>query len=72
MMVIERACVTACPNSGPPESATWTVNADVAATVGVPEIMPVVAFRARPCGNAPATILQVSGAVPPVACTGWL
>ena len=68
MMTIERACVTACPV----ESATWTVNDDVPAAVGVPEITPVIGLIPRFCGSAPATMLQVSGPVPPVAFTVWL
>ena len=71
LMVIERACVTTC--SGTPESLTWTVNDDVPAAVGVPEITPVVLSRPRPCGGwFGPTIIQARGPVPPVACTVWL
>ena len=39
----------------------------VPAVVGVPAIAPVAAFNERPGGNAPAVMLHVIGAVPPVA-----
>ena len=68
MIVIERARVTTCPA----ESATWTVNKNVPVAVGVPEITPVIGFIPRIGGSVPATMLQVSGPVPPVVCTGWL
>jgi hypothetical protein len=41
------------------ESLTVTVKLLVPACVGVPEIAPVVAFRVRPAGKAPAVTLQL-------------
>ena len=69
-IVIDSACVSDCPLA----SATRTVNDEVPAVVGVPEIAPVVEFKLRPGGSVPdpATMFQVSGGVPPLACTGRL
>jgi hypothetical protein len=39
----------------------------VSAVVGVPLITPVLVFNERPAGKVPEKILQLSGAVPPVA-----
>lgn len=36
--------------------------------VGVPDMTPVLAFRASPAGNAPVDTLQLIGGVPPVVC----
>jgi hypothetical protein len=57
---------------GVAESWTWTVKLDVPVAVGVPEMTPVVAFKVRPAGSAPAMMLQVYGGVPPMACKVWL
>ena len=64
---IELGCVSFCPKV----SATQTVNGKVPVAVGAPVIVPVLAFKLRPGGSAPAEMLQVSGPVP-VAITGWL
>ena len=50
-------------------SFTCTVNDDVPAVVGVPEITPVDAARLNPAGNVPALTLQLYGVVPPLACS---
>ena len=49
-------------------SVTWKVT-DIfdAAVAGVPVMAPVEALRERPAGNAPPTIDQLYGAMPPVA-----
>lgn len=49
-------------------SFTSTVNENVPAVVGVPEITPVEVTSVNPGGNAPALTLQLYGDVPPVAC----
>jgi hypothetical protein len=49
------------------ESVTRTVKFEVPAVVGVPVILPVEAFRAKPPGSAPVAIDQVCGWVPPLA-----
>jgi len=41
-----------------------TVKLNVFATVGVPEINPVVEFKLKPVGRLPLAIDQVIGAVP--------
>ena len=47
--------------------------AGLAAAVGVPLIIPVLAFKVRPAGKLPAVIVHVPyGAVPPAAVRGWL
>ena len=47
--------------------------AGLTAAVGVPLIMPVLAFKVRPAGKVPAVIVQVPyGAGPPVAVSVWL
>jgi len=51
------------------ESVTETVKLDSPAFVGVPEITPVLPFRDRPTGNAPAEILHEYGIAPPFAGT---
>ena len=59
----------------PKVSLTRTVMlvAGLAAAVGVPLIIPVLAFNVRPAGRVPAVIVQVPyGAVPPVAVSVWL
>jgi hypothetical protein len=56
--VIERAFVAVA--AGDAESVTFTVKLVAApAVVGVPEMSPVVAFRLRPVGRAPAESDQV-------------
>ncbi len=44
---------------GVEESLIVTVKVNVPVWVGVPEISPLEALRARPCGNCPAVMLQV-------------
>ncbi len=65
-MRIESAWTSDCP----PASATRTVNDEVPVVVGVPEMAPVIGFNLSPAGSVPvpATMFQVSGGVPPVAC----
>ena len=48
-----------------------TVKLNVPVVVGVPDIIPVVAFKVRPAGSVRAEISQVIGAVP-VAASVWL
>jgi hypothetical protein len=50
-------------------SVTRTVKALVAATLGVPEIMPVAGASVSPVGRVPVEMDQVLGAVPPVAAS---
>src|SRR5262252_7593695 len=50
-------------------SVTFTVKLEEPTVVGVPVIAPVEAVRARPGGNAPATMDQEYGGVPPIACS---
>src|SRR5262245_45129128 len=50
-------------------SVTWTVKLELPAVDGVPESAPVVPLSAIPFGSAPAEIAQVSGALPPDACS---
>jgi hypothetical protein len=45
--------------AGEPESVTLTVKLKVPVAVGLPEIVPVVAARVKPPGNAPEVILQL-------------
>jgi len=54
---------------GTVESVTFTVKLKEAAAVGVPEIVPVAADIVSPAGSAPELMLQLYGAVPPVAAT---
>ena len=63
---------SAWTSESPAASCTRTINDDVPATVGVPEISPFVEFNVKPAGSAPPMMLQVSAPVPPVASTGWL
>jgi hypothetical protein len=46
-------------------SVTFTVNVEVSAAVGVPEIFPEA--NVSPAGNVPESRLQVSVPVPPLA-----
>ena len=48
----------------PAELVALTVNVDVAAVVGVPEITPVVGARLKPVGNVLLATLHVMGASP--------
>jgi len=48
------------------ESVTVTVKLATPATVGVPEITPVLASSVSPPGSAPEVMLQVYGDCPPV------
>ena len=41
------------------ESFTFTVKVNVPATVGLPEIAPVLALSVNPAGSAPLVTLQV-------------
>jgi len=66
--VRERLLVADC--DGLLLSTARTVNVDWPASVGVPEIVPVE-LRVRPCGRAPATMLQLLGSVPPVVSKDW-
>jgi len=66
LMVIDNGFVTL-----PAVLVALTVKLDVAAVVGVPEIMPVVSARFKPVGNVPLSRLQVMGVVP-VAANVWL
>ena len=50
-------------------SLTIAVRLKSPVAVGVPEIMPVPAFRVKPAGRLPVEMLQVYGDIPPVACT---
>lgn len=53
-------------------SVTVIVKFDVPVTVGVPEIAPVVASRARPVGSEPEESVHVEYVpVPPVAASVW-
>ena len=47
------------------ESISLTVNVNVPAAVGIPEIAPVAALNASPAGSDPLEMLVVSAAVPP-------
>ena len=62
LIVMRRGCVAVC--GGVLESVTITVKFEVPATVGVPEIFPVVASSDRPSGRDPALMLQLTGSVP--------
>ena len=50
-------------------SVTCTENDAVPEVVGVPEITPVDATRARPAGRVPELTVQLYGVVPPLACS---
>ena len=64
--VMLRAFVAVCA-VGVVESVTFTVKLLVPAAVGVPEIAPVDAFRVKPAGRAPVTMLHEYGVLPPFA-----
>lgn len=63
---ITRLNVCVAVNAGALESVTCTVNDDVPATVGVPEIAPLPE-RLRPVFSVPDVIDHLYGVVPPVA-----
>src|SRR5258705_266777 len=65
-MVMPQLEVIATAWTPPVESVTLTVKENAAATVGVPVIAPVLAFRLRPVGSAPELRANVYGAVPPL------
>ena len=56
--------------AGEPLSLTDAVKLNVPLTVGVPEMMPVVAARVSPAGRLPEVIDHVYAGVPPVADMG--
>jgi hypothetical protein len=53
-----------CCVSFPAPFVALTVNVEIPAAVGVPEITPVSAFSVSPSGSAPLSILHVMGASP--------
>jgi hypothetical protein len=53
--------------AGDAVSVTRTVKFEVPAVVGVPVILPVEAFRAKPPGSVPVEMDQVYGVIPPLA-----
>jgi len=57
LMVILSIAVAVCGVLS--ESATWTVKLEVAALVGVPEIVPVLAPRESPAGRLPELMFHV-------------
>ena len=63
---ILNVCVAVCA-VGVVESVTCTAKSKVPEVVGVPEIMPVEAFKLRPGGKEEEVIDHVYGVVPPVA-----
>ena len=56
-MVILRLAVVS--TAGFSESVTANVKLKVPVALGVPEIWPVMLFRLRPAGSAPAVMLQL-------------
>lgn len=48
----------------PAMSVTFSVKVNVPTFVGLPEITPVLVFRVRPGGRAPAVLLYVNGVEP--------
>jgi hypothetical protein len=67
--IIDRGADLLC--TGLPASVTDAVKLDVPLAVGLPEIRPLDVFRVSPAGSCPEAMLQVYGAVPPVACKAW-
>ena len=59
-------------SSSPLESTTLIETVPLLAVVAVPLTKPVVVLSARPAGNAPVTIENVSGAVEPVTTAAKL
>src|SRR5580704_15896395 len=61
---------------GTDESCTVAINGNEPTVVGVPEIWPVVLFKANPGGRLFGVTLHVYGVAPPVAVSdmlyGWL
>ncbi len=51
----------------PAASLTRTVKLNVPTVVGVPLMVPVLVFKLSPVGSDPIVIVQLRGAVPPVA-----
>jgi hypothetical protein len=49
------------------ESATFAVKLDAPATVGEPEIVPVLELSVSPAGRVPCVTLNVYGGTPPLA-----
>jgi hypothetical protein len=64
--VIVNDCVAVCA-VGVVESTTLAVKLKEPDVVGVPDIVPAVADRLSPAGNAPELMLQLYGVDPPVA-----
>src|SRR5262249_38223950 len=69
-MASERVTDLLC--AGLDTSMTLKVRLDVPLPVGVPEIVPLLAAKARPVGRVPLVMDQVYGAVPPVALSALL
>ena len=67
-MVTLSAWVAVCA-VGVVESVTFTVKLYVPACVGVPEISPLEAVRAKPGGRRPELMVQLYGVTPPVAAS---
>ena len=63
-IVSPKFCVAV--SAGEPESVTCTVNEDVPAAVGVPEIAPLLE-RLKPVFNDPDVTDHLYGVVPPLA-----
>jgi hypothetical protein len=53
-------------------SFTWTVNGEVPAELGVPDMIPVELFSDIPAGKVPAVVDHRYGCRPPVAARVWL
>ena len=68
MMTIVYACTPVQPFA----SVAVTVNVNVPAVVGVPEMRPLPVLSDSPVGSAPAVMLYVYGPVPPLAVMVWL
>jgi len=51
----------------PTASLTRTVKLNVPPVVGIPLMVPVLAFKLSPLGSDPVVIAQLSGGMPPVA-----
>lgn len=56
---------TLAVRAGDPESATFSVNVELPAAVGVPLIVPVLAPSVSPVGRLPCETDQVYGEMPP-------
>ena len=65
-IAIESVTLFVC--AGLPESVTWKVtDVPFIATVGVPLIAPLEAFKDNPAGSVPDVSDHICGGVPPVA-----